>query len=407
MIDHEQALQAILEHVKRRPIRSTPVEDALGLALAKPVKARLRMPRFDQSAMDGIAVRVGDVEGADPAAPVALHLAGEVPAGSARTPRLRPGHAVKVYTGAPIPTGTEAVVMVERCRFEGDSVFVERAAKPGENVRRAGEEVARGDELLEAGTVITPPVVGLLALFGHETVPVRPRPRVAVITMGDEVAGPGEKLGPHQIHDANGPALRAALRGLGFDDLESWRVDDRPRSLVRALKKALGTCDVVLTAGGASVGDHDHVRAAREELGVRELFARVAIKPGKPNVFGVGPKQVPVFSLPGNPVSAMVSFHRFVRPALWHMIGRTHEAALDSASARLDARAKKKAGRLEWVRGAAHWDGDTLIARPVAAQGSHMLTGLARADALIELDREGEIFDEGSAVTLRWLRWFD
>ena len=404
MISHDGAVEAILATVKPRPIASVPVEEALGLALARPVKARLRMPRFDQSAMDGIAVRIDDLAGASPEAPARLELAGEIPAGSHERVRLRRGTAVKVFTGAAIPAGTEAVVMVEFCRFEGDQVFVERTAKPDENIRRAGEEVARGDTLLEAGTPITPPVIGLLSHFGFTKVPVRTRPSLGVITMGDEVAAPGAKLGPHQVHDANGPALRAALTAMGFDDVRSWHVDDRPRSLVKVLEKALGRCDVVITVGGASVGDHDHVKGARAELGVREVFSKVAIKPGKPNVFGMAGK-VPVFSLPGNPVSALVSFHLYVRPALRRLLGLPVARDGETTVATLRSALKKKPGRTEWVRVHASHDGDGPQAERLAAQGSHMLTGLARSNALLRFENDLERADAGDRLALRWLDW--
>lgn len=404
MISHDEAVATILSRLKPRPVVSVPVEEALGLALARPVKARRAMPRFDQSAMDGIAVRVDDVAGASAASPAVLDLVGEMPAGSPQRLRLRAGTAVKVFTGAAIPAATEAVVMVESCRFEGGRVHVERAAKPGENVRRAGEEVARGDVLLEAGTPITPPVIGLLAHFGATTVPVRTRPRVGVITMGDEVAAPGAELGPHQVHDANGPALRAALRALGFDDLLSWHVDDRPRSLVKTLDRALRRCDVVITAGGASVGDHDHVKNARRELGVSEIFSKVAIKPGKPNVFGLAGK-VPVFSLPGNPVSALVSFHLYVRPALRRLLGLPVERDGETTTATSRSALKKKPGRTEWVRVQASLDGDLLTAEKHAAQGSHMLTGLARSNALLRFEQDRDRVDPGDRLALRWLDW--
>jgi molybdopterin molybdotransferase len=321
MIAYDEALRIVLETVKPlRPV-AVPVEDSLGLVLAQPLKAKLRMPRYDQSAMDGIAVRVEDVAAASDSNPASLRLIDEIPAGSPRRPSLKPGTAIKVFTGSGVPKNADAVVMVEYCRFEGDRVGVMRAAKSGDHVRLAGEEVERGDTVLEPGVRITPPVIGLLSLFGYERVKAHPAPSVGVITMGDELAAPGTKLGRVQIYDSNGPALRAALHAMGIRQVRNWRVGDRPAELKRAFRAAIRACDVVLSVGGASVGDHDHVEAARNALGVSALFARVAIKPGKPNVFGLAPSGVPVFSLPGNPVSALVSFRQIVRPGLLRLMG--------------------------------------------------------------------------------------
>ena len=405
MISYEEALAIVLKSVKvQRPISASP-EESLGRVLARPVKARLRMPRYDQSAMDGIAVLVEDVAAASDTNPVRLQLIDEIPAGSSRRPGLRPGTAIKVFTGSGVPRNTGGIVMVEYCRFSDDQIEVLRAAGPGDHLRWAGEEVQRGDVILESGVRLTPPVIGVLALFGIESVKIHPAPTVGVITMGDELAAPGSKLGPAQIYDSNGPALRAALEGTGIGKIRSWRVGDRKKDLVRAFRAATRACDVVLSCGGASVGDHDHVAAAREELGIREAFSRVAIKPGKPNVFGLAPAGVPVFSLPGNPVSALVSFHQLVRPALLKMLGQQPTALIESA--RMTVGHYKKAGRLEWLRGVLGSDDGNQTVTPVGAQGSHMLTGLARADSLIEIPADSEGIEHGDEVLVRRLCWFD
>jgi molybdopterin molybdotransferase len=405
MISYEEALAIVLKTVAvQRPVSASP-EGSLGRVLARPVKARLRMPRHDQSAMDGLAVLIEDVAAASDTNPVRLQLIDEIPAGSPRRPSLRKGTAIKVFTGSGVPRNTGGVVMVEYCRFSGGQVEVLRAARPGDHLRRAGEEVQRGDVILESGVRLTPPVIGVLALFGIQSVQVYPAPSVGVITMGDELAAPGSKLGPAQIYDSNGPALRAALEGMGIEKIRSWRVGDRRKDLVRAFRTATRACDVVVSCGGASVGDHDHVAAAREELGIREAFSRVAIKPGKPNVFGLGSGSVPVFSLPGNPVSALVSFQQLVRPGLQKMMGQEPIAPVESA--RMMVGHHRKAGRLEWLRGVLGSTDGTHTVTPVGAQGSHMLTGLARADSLIEISADSAGVERGDEVLVRRLRWFD
>jgi molybdopterin molybdotransferase len=405
MISYEDALAIVLESVKpMKPVPAAPSE-SLGRVLARPVKARLRMPRHDQSAMDGIAVRIEDVAGATGANPARLELIDEIPAGNPRRPGLRPGTAIKVFTGSGVPRNTGGIVMVEYCRFDGNQIDVLRAARPGDHLRRAGEEVGRGDVIFDPGVRLTPPVIGVLALFGIESVRIHPAPTVGVITMGDELVAPGSKLGPAQIHDSNGPALRAALEGMGIGKVRSWRVRDSKKDLVRAFRSALRACDVVLSCGGASVGDHDHVAAARGDLGIGEAFSRVAIKPGKPNVFGLAPGGVPVFSLPGNPVSALVSFQQIVRPGLQKMMGQVPSPSDELA--RMTVGHRKKAGRLEWLRGVLGGvDGERTVT-PVSAQGSHMLTGLARADVLIEIGVDSEGMERGDRVGVRRLDWFD
>ncbi|RKZ07355.1 molybdopterin molybdenumtransferase MoeA [bacterium] len=404
MISYEDALAAVLKSVATLKPVQVETEAALGLVLARPVKAGLRMPRHDQSAMDGIAVRVEDVTGASEDNPVTLRLIDEIPAGSARRPALREGTAIKVFTGSGVPNNTGGIVIVEDCRFDGDQVEVCASAHPGGHIRRAGEEVRRGDLIAAEGTRLTPPVVGLLTLFGVDRVRVFPAPRVGVITMGDELAAPGTRLGAAQIYDSNGPALRAALRAMGIETIHSWRVGDQPTELMRAFRESIRKCDVVISCGGASVGDHDHVAEARAHVRIEDLFTRVAIKPGKPNVFGLAPKGVPVFSLPGNPVSALVSFRQIVRPGLMKMMGQALEQETEVAVATV-GRARKP-GRLEWLRGKlAHVNGRREVSA-VDAQGSHMLTGLANADVLMEIPPDSEGIEAGDELVVRRLGWF-
>jgi molybdenum cofactor synthesis domain-containing protein len=403
MIEYARARQIVLDAVRPLPPVQLTTEAALGHVLARGVKARMQMPRFDQSAMDGIAVLVDDVATASGDSPVRLNLLGEIPAGNARRPKLEPGSAIKVFTGSALPPNAEAIVKVEDCHFAEGSVEVLRAVRAGEHIRRRGEEVRRGDLLIDSGARLTPPAIGLLTLFGIGRVRVIPAPRVGLITMGDELVAPGEPLGPAQVHDGNAPALGAALSALGVERQRRWRVGDRRQALVRAFRDALKTCDVVISCGGASVGDHDHVAEARRRCAISEKFDRVKMKPGKPNVFGLGPNGVPVFSLPGNPVSALVSFGQLVRPGLLKMMGRdTGDRIL---AARAGASRSRLVGRLEWMR--AVLDRQTSTVTPVEAQGSHMLTGLVQANALIELAADQAGIEVGDELEVHELRWFD
>ncbi len=399
MIEFERALALVREATRPLPPETVALEDADGRVLARDVRVRHDLPRFDQSAMDGYALHADDlVDGR------VLKLAGEMPAGRARSLPLRPGFTVKVFTGSRIPRDTAAILKVEDAEARDDEVEIVTAPAAGRYLRRRGEELARGESLLSAGTAITPPVLGLLAANGETRVRVHRRPDAALLLLGDELVAPGEPLKPGQIRDANGPALAAALRRVGVGRVQRRVVGDDPRVLRRALAREMARCDVVITVGGASVGDHDHVAAVRRDLEVRECFGRVAMKPGKPNVFGVAPGGALMFGLPGNPVSALVSFHHFVAPVLRRLAGTIDEGALYPRAV-LTAPLVASSDRLEWVRGAVDLVDGRLVACPTRGQESHMLSGLAAADALLELPRGVERLPAGEEIRVRLLDW--
>ncbi len=389
MIPYEEALELITSAVRPLDAETLPLPRAHGRYLARVVKARFQLPRFEQSAMDGFAVRSSDLLEASPDRPVTLAVIGEMAAGGADRLKLRSGQTVKVFTGGRLPVGADTVVMKEFVDCEDDEADFRAWAPQGDHIRRAGEELRRGDEILPAGTRVTPPVVGLLAAMGLTEARVVRAPTVTVITMGDELVPPGKPLDMGKIYDANGPALSAALQALGVDRVRVRRVRDSIGVLQRTLASALAASDLVITVGGASVGDHDHVAGARSLLGVRELFQRVAIKPGKPNIFGIDPEGVPVYGLPGNPVSALVSFHQLVKPLIGVMMGagvlpgRTVPVSLRKPEA-------KRRGRAHWLRGRLVQAGNKLQADLSTAQESHMLSGLATADILAELPADSD-----------------
>lgn len=411
-LPYEEALRIVLQRTPVLPSELVALERSLGAYLAEPARARSHSPRFEQSAMDGYAVRIGDLAHAAPDRPRSLRVAGELPAGAARRQLLKAGTTIRVFTGSPLPGGTEAVVVQEIVARDGDQAVFQAPAAAGAHIRRVGEEYRRGEVLLPAGVAVTPPVIGLLAQLGRGAVKVGGRPTALVITMGDELVEPGVKPGRSQVVDANGPALAAALRAAGARAVRQVRVPDDPSALRKALALGLRGADLVVTVGGASVGDHDHVPAVRAQLGIKELFGRVAIRPGLPNWFGLSPGGVPVFGLPGNPVSALVSFELLVRPALRRLMGAPIETAgggaLPPLLAALTAAAMPAAGRQTWLRArlGATADG-RLSAEPDAGQGSHMLSGLARAQALAVVPPGTAALPEGSSVTLHRLEWFE
>ncbi|MCK9994981.1 MAG: molybdopterin molybdotransferase MoeA [Candidatus Krumholzibacteria bacterium] len=387
MIPYPEALRMVLDNIRPLSTKTVPVDKALGGFLARPVKAPAHSPRFEQSAMDGYAVRMADVAGARPGHPVVLKLADEIPAGNRKSVTLKKGQTVKVFTGSRLPRGVEAVVMKEYVALSDDQAAIACKVSMGDNIRRVGEEYRRGDVVLPAGVRVTPPVVGMLVMLGKGRAVIRRLPTVTVITMGNELVAPGTRLGPGQIPDSNGPSVTAALRALGVTGIRRRRVKDKLPALVKAMKEGLENSDLVVTVGGASVGDYDYVHDARKELGVRDIYTKVAIKPGKPNLFGLDRRKTPVFGLPGNPVSALVSFHGLLKPAVLKMMGSLDEGSL-VLPVKLNEATRKKPGRLNWLRGRLDMEDLNLTAELVTGQESHMLSGLAMADILVEIPLE-------------------
>jgi molybdopterin molybdotransferase len=387
------------------PTTRVQLANSLGFFIAQPVSAAFDMPSFDNSAVDGYGVRVRDVVGASTKSPVVLNLGGTVRAGDPRSRKLAPGSAVKLFTGAPIPTGVEAVVMREWAD-ESSAVRLRRSAKRGENIRRRSEEFRKGAEVAPEGTRITPAMVGLLAAFGIRSCRVYQKPIVRIITIGDELVSHAKAPSGSRIFDSVGPALLSWCRELGMPDIALQRAGDNQRSLTEAFGKAVNQADVIITVGGVSVGDYDITKLVFNDCGVRRCYWQVAMKPGKPNYFGVlesgRRRKLLVFGLPGNPVAALVSFHCLVKPALLKMMsGR--DPVLARFRATLTSPLYKKPGRLEFVRGwATVKEGEWTVAA-VGGQESHMLGGLARANCLIHFNAGRMDLPRGSQVVIELL----
>lgn len=409
LLPYPEALALVLAHIHPLGSETVVLAESLGACLAEPAVALHHSPRFEQAAMDGYAVRMADVASASPDAPVTLTLTGELPAGDQSLLTLRTGETIKVFTGSRLPAGTDAVVMQEFVELRGDQAAVAWTVDAGDHIRRVGEEFRRGEEIMPVGTRITPPVVGMLAFLGRKSVAVGRRPSALVITIGDELVAPGEKPGPGQVNDANGPAVVAALHAAGLRRVRHLLVPDDPAVIGEALAEGLAEADLVLTVGGASVGDHDHVHAARAGLGLHEVFDRVAIKPGKPTLFGVGADGTPVFGLPGNPVSALVACHQLVLPAVVRLMGGLPRGRRRLPVVVPHSLAKQK-GRLNWLRATlalGEVDGSLPVAVPLAGQGSHMLSGLAAAEVLVEIPAASDGVGAGEPVAAVLLDWFN
>lgn len=408
MISFEAARSLVIEHAHPLPVATVALAAAAGRFLAEEIKAPFDMPRFDHSAVDGFCVRLADVEKASNATPVTIHLAGTVRAGEAGDRAPGAGEAVKIMTGAPVPKGTEAVVMREFCEEASGTVTVHRSAQAGQNIRRAGGEYHRGQSILNAGRRCSPPVLGQLASLGMTRVLVHAQPRVAIISTGDELVEAGSELGEAGVYDGNSVALAAACHALGVRECSRRHAPDELAAMVHALRQAMSEADVVIAVGGVSVGDYDFVRDALATVGATTHFTRVAMKPGKPNVFATVPAEngsgetVLLFGLPGNPVSALVSFRHFVQPALLKLMG-ARDVSPFLLPARMGAPLQKRAGRLEFVRATLAYEDGGVIAYPTAGQDSHMLGGLCAAHCLVHFPAEAVKLDKDEAVTVELL----
>jgi molybdopterin molybdotransferase len=365
----EEARELVLSEARALAAEDVPVEKALGRVLAADVVAGMQVPPFDSSAMDGFAVVAG------PAAE--LPVVGESRAGHPFGGRLEAGAAVRISTGAVVPEGSDAVVPVERTEAAGERVRVPDT-EAGANVRYAGEDVRSGEVVIRAGTPLGPAEIGVAASLGHAELACSSRPRVALVVTGDELARVGEPLEPGTIYSSNGYALAALVERAGAALTGVDSAPDTEAGTRAALDEALGEAHVVCVSGGVSVGPHDHVRSAMAELGVEERFWGVRLRPGKPTWFGVRDGTL-AFGLPGNPVSAMVTFQLFVRPALAALQGADPAARRVGAVLAEDVRRNPK--REQAVRVRLGGDGE-LRATPTGPQGSHQLTSMLGADGL-------------------------
>jgi molybdopterin molybdotransferase len=388
-----EALERVLADVSVLGIETVRLDEALGRVLAEPVIATREVPPWDNSSMDGYAVQAADTATASGERPVVMSVVGEVTAGRVADRELRSGQAYRILTGAPMPRGSDAVVPQEEVRRDGSRVEIAQPVQRGAYVRPRGEDIRSGDRLLEPGTVLRPAALGVLAALGHARVDVHRRPLVAVLSTGDELVPPDTPPGPGQIPDSNSYTLGALVLEAGAVPLGLGIAPDRREDLVEHLKRGL-QADVIVSSAGVSVGDRDFVREAVEELGARLDFWKVNMRPGKPITFGRIDERL-FFGLPGNPVSSMVTFELFVRPALRRMGGHRQ---LDRPRAR--ARALEPidnpGSRPGYLRVRIEDGAGEIGVRPTGEQGSGILRSMLLADALAVVPGNTRVPEGGS-----------
>jgi molybdenum cofactor synthesis domain-containing protein len=404
----DDAIAYVLTGCEALPPRPAVPAAALGLVLAGDVVAAEAVPPFANTAMDGYAVRAADTAGAAPGSPVTLPVVAEVAAGHPAERSLGPGEAMRIFTGAPIPDGADAVVMVERTeRVDGDdgsqAVRIDLEVVPGNHLRSAGEDMKPGERVFGAGDEVTPARVGVMAALGVGEVLAHPRPRVGVMSTGDELVTGSEPLRPGQIRDSNRPTLLALVARAGGDPVDLGHVPDDEAAIEDAIRRGAATCDAVLSSGGVSMGDIDLVRVVLDRIGDMR-WMQVAIRPAKPLAFGRVPgpagRQVPVFGLPGNPVSSMVSFALFARPGLRRLAGHPDDRLQLPRWAAVAAEPlpRRPDGKTHFVRVTVELDaGGALRVRSSGGQGSHQLGAMARAGGLAVLP-DGDGVAEGATV---------
>jgi molybdopterin molybdotransferase len=381
MVTADEALEMILDNVAALGTERVAILDAVGRVLAEQVRSPRDIPPFDNSAMDGYALRAADVAGASEARPVALKVIETVGAGTMPRLALEPGQATRTMTGAPLAPGADAIVPVERTRMAGqDVVEILASAEAGAFVRRRGEDVGLDEAVLSQGRRLTPADIGMLASLNRSVVHVQRRPRVAIVTTGDELVDIDHIPAGAEVVNSNAYALAGAVREAGCEAVILAIARDRLEEIRDRLGEALAF-DAVLSSGGVSVGQFDYVARALEEVGMRELFHGVAQKPGRPLAFGtIGWR--PLFGLPGNPVSTLLCFYLYARPALLRMAGR-RDLGLARIGARCGVDLKLSAGLTDFVRVRLERPGGETVAMPTGAQGSGILSSVSRADGLL------------------------
>lgn len=401
MISVEKAKQIIFGHVGAGLTppahENVLLSESLGRITASPILSPISVPLFDNSAMDGFALRSSETLPGN----VSLKIVGEIKAGDPPVELKEPNSCLRIMTGAPLPCGADAVVKKEEVKDDGKTIRLSRSILVGENVRQKGEDFQKGEIALPAGTRMTPGVLGILASIGIQKVETAPKPRVAIIVTGHELAVSLESLKPGQIIESNSVMLRAALKEMGINPVITDSVEDDPQKIGASLARALENSDIVIMTGGVSVGEHDLTRKVLNEMGVQEHFWKVNQKPGKPFCFGTTGKKM-IFGLPGNPYAVFVCFYLYIRPALLVLMGDPRPE-LRRFKMKVASPLVKKDDRTHFLKGKIISKNGESWVLPLKGQGSHLLGALKEAETLIQIPAEKKEVGEGEETEVIWL----
>lgn len=400
MISAKQAIKIILKNTQVLPVEEKNILAAFGQTLAEDIYARANIPYFSNSAMDGYALKARDVREAMPHRPKRLKIVGEVAIGKFPSIKLQSGQTARIFTGAPIPSGANVVVPVEATRENQGEVEIYQPVKRGANIRLAGEDVKKGDLVLKKGSLITPAIVGMCAALGREEIKVISRPRVAILSVGDELVKPAEKSWRGKIKDANSYSLYAEVLKYGGKPLPLGAVADKVSLIESRVKPGL-KADILLTSGGVSVGTYDYLKNIFLRLKVKIKFHRVAQKPGGPLLFGKYGKTL-VFGLPGNPVSVLVCFEEYVALAMRKMAGNLHWRP-NSVTAELQQPINDRVGRTNFIRGIINKRNGKYFVKPTGPQGSGVLSSMVKTNGLIIVPERKASLKKGEKVKVRVL----
>ena len=396
----DDARKIILEKIKVQGTEKVSISEALGRILSEDIIARRNNPPMDNSAMDGYALKAKDIELATSENPIKLEIIEDLAAGYSPKMTIQSGQAVRIMTGAPIPEGADAVIMQEDTERNENSVQVKDKAEIRENIRDAGEDVREGETVIKKGAKLLPAHIGMMAVVGRSSVLVGRRPSVAILSTGDEIKDLDDSLSGPCIYNSNGYMLAAQVKSAGGIPSYLGIAHDNEEDLMEKFNWAL-QCDMVVSSGGVSVGDYDLVKASLKKMGQEMLFWKVAMKPGKPLAFG-RIDTVPIFGLPGNPVSSFVSFEQFVRPSIRKMMGASQLSHL-LVQAKLTHTVHKKAGRQHFLSAYVKWENGTCTVSPTQEQGSGILKSTVNANGLLIFPLELTEMTKGTEVTVQLL----
>jgi molybdopterin molybdotransferase len=400
MVSVEEALEKILSRIRPLGVEKVSILDALGRIIAEDIDTPRDIPPFDNSGMDGYAVKFKDVKNASKSNPVHLTVIDHLPAGLKSLKTIKKGQAIRIMTGAPIPRGADAVIPIEETKKKGKMVYILRASTPGVNIRKAGEDVKKGERVISAGDLIRPAEVGMLASVRRSFVSVYQRPFVAILCTGEELVDVDGDLREIKIVSSNSYTLAAQVKDCGAIPIQLGIARDRKEEIEEKLRQGI-RADVLISSAGVSTGDFDFVRDALDDLGMETVFWKVAMKPGKPLVFGMIQGK-PVFGLPGNPVSSMVSFEQFVRPALLKMMGH-RKLFRPIIKAILKEDIHKDPGRRHFIRALVSYVNHQYVVSTTGSQGSGILRSMIKANGLVIIPENQEWMKAGEKVKVQLL----